>query len=206
MKSKKKTLVIVDAGHGVDTAGKQSPNTVLREYAWNRDCAKILIETLNALPGFEAYNLVPEESEIDVPLSTRVKRANNVYKAYRENYNIVLVSIHCNAHKNEWTKARGWSIYTTKGTTESDSIATSIWNAAKSKFVAQKIRADRSDGDPDYEENFYILRNTNCPAVLIENFFMTSKEDYEYLISPTSIYDCAEVIVNGLKSYYNVAI
>lgn len=204
---KKKTLVIVDAGHGFETLGKRSPNGVLREYAWNRDCAKILVECINHMPNFEAYYLVPEESETDVPLEVRVKRANNVYKIYKDKYNVVLISIHCNAFGDGKTfnNAKGWRIYTTVGKTESDSIATAIWDAAKDKFVAQKVRADWSDGDSDYEENFYILRKTSCPAVLIENFFMTNKEDYEYLISPTSIYECAEVIVDGLKSYYHVA-
>ena len=41
----------------------------------------------------------------------------------------------------------------------------------------QKIRRDYSDGDPDWEENFYILSKTQCPAVLTENFFMDNKED-----------------------------
>ena len=29
-----------------------------------------------------------------------------------------------------------------------------------------------SDGDRDWEEDFYILRKSRCPAVLTENFFM----------------------------------
>ena len=38
-------------------------------------------------------------------------------------------------------------------------------------FTLKKIRKDNSDGDPDKEYNFYILKHTQCPAVLTENFF-----------------------------------
>lgn len=202
---KKRTLVIVDAGHGKETLGKRSPNGVLREYAWNRDCAKVLIEWVNHIPFFEAYYITPEENEEDVPLKTRVERANNIYKTYSKDYNVLLISIHCNAFGDgvTWNKAHGWSIYTSKGFTESDSIATAIHSAAVAKFGKKNVGSDMSDGDPDFEENFYILRKTICPAVLIEHFFMTNREDYEYLISPDSIYDCVEVITNGLKNYYH---
>jgi N-acetylmuramoyl-L-alanine amidase len=33
------------------------------------------------------------------------------------------------------------------------------------------MRTDFSDGDADKEAHLYVLKNTNCPAVLTENFF-----------------------------------
>ena len=47
-----------------------------------------------------------------------------------------------------------------------------------------------------------ILRETSCPAVLVENMFMDNREDLQYLLSPNSIYECAEVIVDGVKRYF----
>ena len=191
--------VIIDAGHGIETPGKCSPNGLLREYAWARDCARELNLWLKNTPGFSPVLL--QKDEKDVPLPVRVKQIN---KLARSSVNSLLVSLHCNAYGNgkEWTAPRGWSIWTSSGTTKSDRIATYIWNEAYKKWG--HARKDKSDGDPDYESDFYILKNTICPAVLIENFFMTNKEDYDYLISPLSIYDCAEVVVRGLKSFYDV--
>jgi N-acetylmuramoyl-L-alanine amidase len=40
-----------------------------------------------------------------------------------------------------------------------------------------------ADGDSDKESNFYVLRNTKCPAVLTENFFQDTKKDVEFLLS-----------------------
>ena len=45
------------------------------------------------------------------------------------------------------------------------------------------MRSDRSDGDVDKEENFYILRYTNCPAILTENLFMDTEKDCRFLMS-----------------------
>ena len=101
-------------------------------------------------------------------------------------------------------KARGWSVWTTPGQTESDKVANDLYEAAVQKFTPKNLNIRQQlfpDGDPDYEEYFYVLKNTKCPAVLIENFFMDNKEDYEYLMSDESIEDCSEVIVNGLVAY-----
>ena len=40
-----------------------------------------------------------------------------------------------------------------------------------------RLRTDYTDGDPDMEADFYILRHTTAPAVLTENFFMDSHPD-----------------------------
>lgn len=62
-----------------------------------------------------------------------------------------------------------------------------------------KLREDYSDKDPDKEENFYLLKNTICPAVLIENLFMTNKEDYKTLLSEEGQDKLTRVIVNSIK-------
>lgn len=200
----KQVVVIVDAGHGTGVVGKESPNGVLKEYAWNRDCANELVVYLKSNPAFVPY-MTTAESEGDVPLQSRTAFINKIHKQH-PNQPVVVVSIHCDAYGDgkSWTDPHGWAIWTSNGTTESDSIARAIWLQARRKFGSNNVRQETVDGDPDYEAGFWILRKSSCPAVLIENFFMTNKKDYEYLISPKSIYECSEVIYNGLKSYYGV--
>ena len=67
----------------------------------------------------------------------------------------------------------------------------------------QKIRKDSSDGDPDYESNFYVLKNTNMPAVLTENFFMDCKEECKWLMTEEAKDICAKIHVEGIKKYIN---
>lgn len=49
--------------------------------------------------------------------------------------------------------------------------------------VAQRhrLRTDYSDGDPDIEKPFYILKHTYCAAVLTENDFMDSEVSLSFL-------------------------
>lgn len=97
--------------------------------------------------------------------------------------------------------ARGWSAYTSKGQTKSDTLASCMYSVAESVFAGHRIRKDMSDGDPDWEENFYILQKTKCPAVLTENFFMDNKDDVEFLLSAEGKRKVIQVHVDGIIKY-----
>ena len=100
----------------------------------------------------------------------------------------------------QWHTATGWSCYTTKGQTLSDTLSDCLYQSAKQHLTGQTIRTDYArDGDPDWEENFYILRHTHCPAVLIENFFMDNKQDLAYLLSQEGRREIIETIIDGIE-------
>ena len=61
-----------------------------------------------------------------------------------------------------------------------------------------------SDGDPDYEENFYVLKKTSCPAVLTENFFQDNKDDVEWLSSEEGKETVVEYHLRGILRYLNL--
>ena len=146
--------ILIDNGHGENTPGKRSPDGTFREYAYTREIADEVVREL-AKRGYVAERIVKES--LDVPLAERARRVNEVCARYGAN-NVLLVSIHCNAAgSGEWMNARGWSAYTTKGKTKADELANRMYDAAACFITGQKIRRDYSDGDPDWEENFYIL-------------------------------------------------
>ena len=58
-----------------------------------------------------------------------------------------------------------------------------------------------SDGDIDWEENFYILRKSLCPAVLTENFFMDLHSDLEYLQSKAGKQAVVDTHIEGIIEY-----
>ena len=97
--------------------------------------------------------------------------------------------------------ATGWSCYTCKGQTQSDKLADCLYEAAIKNFPGKRIRTDKSDGDPDWEENFYILRKSLCPAVLTENFFMDNHSDLEYLQSRAGKQAIVDTHVEGIIEY-----
>lgn len=190
--------ILIDAGHGIDTPGKRSPDGEFREYLWNREVADILYNLLLE-KGYDVDLVVTETN--DIPLSTRVRRVNEVCSRLGKD-NVLLLSIHANAAGNgDWMNAKGWSCFTTEGRTESDVVATSLYKAFEEDFKDRKIRYDRSDGDPDWEKAFYICRKTSCPAVLIENFFYDNKEECQWLLKAESKERIAKAIFKGVEYY-----
>lgn len=63
------------------------------------------------------------------------------------------------------------------------------------------MRFDFSDGDADKEDNFYILKNTNCPAILLENFFMDNQVDFDIIISEVGVEKISQTIVDAIKKF-----
>lgn len=193
--------ILIDNGHGRNTAGKRSPDGRFLEYKFNREIAeKIVADLLDR--GYDAELLVPEET--DISLQERCQRANKWYHL-SGNGTIILVSIHANAYGNgkDWTTPSGWCVYTSKGQTKADLLADHLALAAKKHLPNMKIRGDWADGDIDYEESFYILRHTLCPAVLTENGFYTNESDLAFLESHAGRQAIVDLHVEGIIDYLN---
>jgi len=194
--------ILIDNGHGIDTKGKRSPDGRLMEYAQNRLLAGRIVTALQAR-GLDASLLVPEET--DIPLPERCRRVNEWCRQLGKD-NVLLISIHCNAagRGDRWLSARGWCAYTTPGITGADALATALYTAAKAHLPGMHLRTDYTDGDPDQEAAFYILRNTSCPAVLTENLFMDNHEDCDFLLSKEGQQSLVDLHIDGIISYLGV--
>lgn len=192
-------MILFDNGHGENTPGKRSPDGKFREYLFTREIAQEAERELRKR-GYECERIV--KCAIDVSLSQRAKIVNEYCAEYGAK-NVVLISIHVNAagDGSKWMDARGVCIFTSKGKTKSDELADIYIEEADKNFIGHKIRKDYSDGDADWEENYYILMHTKCPAVLIENFFMDNKEDLAYLQSPEGKKAIVKTIVDAVTRY-----
>lgn len=211
MNNDKPLLVLLDNGHGINTPGKCSPDKSLLEYAYSREIVSRLSDALVA-PDISTHVLVPELN--DIPLSIRCARANAIYNQYKGIYNVILLSIHCNAAPGDgWSNARGWAAYTSIGVTRSDAICACLYDAAEvylkpyiDSFHSpdKKQRPIRSTTDPSkgYEQNFTIVKNTSCPAVLTENLFQNNKEDVAFLLSEEGKQAIVSLHVAGILKWY----
>ena len=190
--------ILLDPGHGIDTPGKRSPDGLFREYLFNRQVADLVLERLK-WRNIDASLVVTETN--DISLRTRAMRVNKVCDQVGKD-NVLLVSIHANAAGNgDWMNAKGWSCFTTKGETRSDELAECLYDSFERAFPDRKIRKDLQDGDRDWEENFYIISKTRCPAVLVENFFYDNKEECAFLLQEVTRIRIADAIVIGLLIY-----
>ena len=191
--------ILIDPGHGIDTPGKRSPDGLFREYLWNRQVADLILERLVSA-GVDASLVVTETN--DVTLRNRVNRVNTICNRVGAS-NVLLVSVHANAAGNgsAWMNASGWSCYTSKGKTRSDQVAECLYDAFEAEFPERKIRKDMSDGDRDWEENFYVLQKSKCPAVLLENFFYDNREECAWMLQEETKKRIASAAVKGIIKY-----
>ena len=193
--------ILIDNGHGVNTPGKRSPDGRFREYAWAREIARAIVADCKDL-GYDAELLVPEE--YDVCLSARCYRANCWCERLGKS-NFLLVSIHVNAagKGDRWYNATGWSAYTCKGQTRSDKLADCLYKQAGLWLPGHRLRMDYSDGDPDIESDFAILKKTACPAVLTENGFQDCEESLQFLESKEGKEAIIGLHVDGILDFIN---
>lgn len=189
----------IDNGHGINTPGKCSPDGVFREYKYTRKIAAAVVKHLG-YRGLNASLVTPEEYDISLRAST--ERVNTWCRQLGKK-NAICVSIHFNAHGNgsEWTLASEWAIYTSKGKTAADDLTTSIAETAKINPPAMRLRSDYSDGDIDWEEDFFILKHTLCSAVLTENGFMTNEKECRWLQTEEAIKSISKTQIEGIVRY-----
>ena len=184
--------ILIDNGHGKETPGKCSPDGRLKEYAYTREIADRLVTGLQN-EGIDAQRIVPGEN--DVALFERVRRVNAIGK------DAILVSIHCNAMGSgaEWMPANGWSVFVgNNASMNSRRLARQLAQAA----LNRKVKVRRPSPQKLYwTANFYICQKTNCPAVLVENFFQDNKEDVEFLLSEEGKQCVTNILLEGITNY-----
>lgn len=188
--------VLIDNGHGENTPGKRSPDGRLKEWAYSREIADMVVAGLRK-KGIDAERIVKEDT--DVPLSERCRRANAIYKETRKK--AILISIHCNAAGSgvSWMNARGWSVFVSNNASaNSKKLATVLCEVAESMNLQVRRPAPKQ---PYWEQNLAICRDTNCPAILTENFFQDNKEDVEYLLSREGKEVITQIHIDGIIKY-----
>lgn len=186
--------VLLDAGHGGWHDGKYM--TPPKNGKWynhgeftfyegvsNRKIAALVIDGMKAR-GIQ-YELVYHEF-MDVPLQDRVKVANKLGGD-------LFLSIHSNAGKG-----KGFEVYTSIGQTKSDAIAERFVKGFETDFPEWGVRKDVLDKDGDRERDFYVLRKTKMPAVLLELLFFDEINQAKFLMSPEGMSRIAKTIVNAL--------
>lgn len=192
--------LMIDAGHGINTKGKRSPDGRLLEYRYARRVASEVVRRL-AADGYQAGLVTPEDA--DIPLDERASRVNAWCDRMGRD-KVLLVSVHCNAAGpgDRWMNARGWEAWTSPGQTRGDLLAECLYDAAQKHLPAgTPIRTDLSDGDRDKEARFTILNRTRCAACLTENLFQDNKDDVDYLLSDEGFEAIVRLHVDGIKEY-----
>ena len=178
----------LDGGHGLKTAGKQTPDGI-KEWTLNdKVCDKITsyLSTYDC----EIIRTDNNEGNVDEELSDRVKRYSNEGVA-------AFVSIHHNAYKGDWCSATGVEIFTDNNPIAKDTeLANCIYNRLV-KYTGLKGRGIK-------KTNFVVINQNRIPAVLVEGGFMDNKKDYKVITSDEGQDAYARAVAEGLIEFLNL--
>ena len=181
----KNRIIVIDAGHGAHDPG--AAKSKVTEKSINLKVAK-LVE--GKLKKAGANVLLTRSTDKFLSLE---ERTNFAKKHYAEAF----VSIHVNSASA--TSAKGSETYfdssTNPNSAESKSLATYIQNnlVKKADMVNRGVK----------DNKFYVIRNNNIAAVLVELAFISNPDDFKKLTSDAYLEIYAEAIYQGLVQYYS---
>ncbi|WP_318616735.1 N-acetylmuramoyl-L-alanine amidase [Sporosarcina sp. YIM B06819] len=176
--------IMIDAGHGPETAGKRSPDGLLREFSFNSAVANLIQQYLME-EGLTVYFAHDEQK--DVSLAERTRYANKMQVE-------AFISIHANAYGTNWNLANGIETYAYL-TASQESLA--LASLIQRSLIMACNRTDRGVKKAD----FAVLRETNMPAVLIECGFMTHRQEAALLLQKAYRKQCAKAISFAITAW-----
>jgi N-acetylmuramoyl-L-alanine amidase len=190
-KESKTMKIMLDAGHGMNTPGKRTPDG-MREFEFNSAVAEIAKKILLEYENTQVIFAHDPIGKVDVPLAERVA------KAVKEKVDAV-VSIHANAFGDGWNDANG--IETFISDDRMPFIELELASHIQSHLIGETGRKNRGVK----RGNLYMTKVSNMiPSVLVELGFMTNREEANLLKSAAYREKCATAIVNGLVDQFKL--
>lgn len=178
-KNLNKRIIVIDAGHGGSDPGAMRENVMEKNITLN--IAKLVEEKLKQ-QGATVY--MSRNDDTFVSLSDRVLFSNNRKPD-------IFVSIHINASEKE----------------EVNGIETHYFKDDSfefSKYMHKSLISKINDKDRGiFKSRFYVIRNTEAPAVLLELGFISNEEERTFMQTKEKQEAFADAITEGIINYFN---
>lgn len=180
--------IALDAGHGINTAGKRCLKSIdpkqTREWTLNdRICDKIQ-SLLSAYEGYQLLRVDDTTGAKDIALATRVTNANKFGAD-------IYIAVHHNAGINGGSGGGVMAFTYIKVDKATASWQSDLYDAI---INATGLKGNRAT--PLSKSNLYVLRKTTMPAVLLECGFMDSTVDTPIILTEAYADKVAKAIVD----------
>ena len=190
-------LLILDAGHAKNTAGKNNAKENFYEWEFNNDM-QYKIKTRCEELGIKVFLTNPNPATAsDIALSTRASLAND-YWLRNSKPKSMLISLHANAYSNE--SARGTETYVAKNASTTSKDFAKILNDNIVKVMKGLDPASKDRGVKS--ENFTVIYKASMPSVLVEYGFYSNLEDLKILKNNKD--ELVEATVKAICDYFNI--
>lgn len=175
----------LDAGHGLKTAGKQTPDGI-KEWTLNDKVRDKVVAFLSDY-DCEIIHLDNDEGKTDESLASRVSKYINAGVS-------AVVSIHHNAFKGVWGTATGVGVFTDKNPTTADlRLADCIYG--------RLVNYTGLRGRGIQKEDWWVINQDRVPAVLVEGGFMDGTNDYKVITSDAGQTAYAKAVAEALIEF-----
>ena len=174
--------VCIDPGHGGSDSGCRSDMGL-----WESRLVLKIAQMVDAIIAPKCAVLMTRNEDTFVSLSERCRMAND-WSAD------IYVSIHLNAATSD---AHGWEVFTS-GSTVSRQLASDLAEAHADEFPEQKSRGIKQAG-------FYVLKETDMPAVLWEGGFLSNADEAEWLGQHETQVRMADALAQGIINHLGLA-
>lgn len=183
-----KLTIVVDAGHGGADGGAASADGV-QEAGLNLSVAKLLKAELEAL-GMEVIMTREDENALSA-----TKKADMAARGSIMNRPEVdgVVSVHMNKFTD--CAVHGPMAFYMEGSGEGEKLAKAVIDSVTAAIGAPARLANPGD--------YYVIRESQPVAVLVECGFLSNSEDVKLLTDPAHQKTLAKAIAAGVQSYFN---
>ena len=180
--------IALDAGHGLNVAGKQTPDGI-KEWTLNDKVRDKVVDMLKAY-DVTIVHTDKNEGKTNESLSERV----NTYKKAGV---ASVISIHHNAHTGKWNNATGVEVYVDKNCTDKDMKLANLIYARLVAYTGLKGRGVK-------KANFQVINQNSIPAVLVEGGFMDGTKDYKVITSDEGQTGYAKAVAEALIEFHSL--
>lgn len=190
-----KTCIVIDVGHGGYDPGKVGITgcyekdinlkiaTKLKSFLETEDIEVILTREGD-------YSLCPE----DDPNKKSTDMRNRI-KIIEEHKPALVVSIHQNSYSDEAIK--GAQVFYYFGSSNSRELARMIQERLVGTLDTSNRRKEKSN------DNYYLLKNSSCPAVIVECGFLSNSNECKNLETDYYQEKVAWAVYMGIVQYLN---
>jgi N-acetylmuramoyl-L-alanine amidase len=182
------TRICLDAGHGGKEPGAVGDRLTEAEVTL-RISNLVMVELMKR--GYLVSLTRPDHNYVSI--SGRIRKCNSTGSN-------LFVSVHCNASENE--KAEGMEVWYHDGS-EKGKLAAKHVHDNIIKAIKIKDRGIRADSENErFSRGIPVLRDTYCPAILIEVEFISNPAGENNLDDRDYLTKYAKAIAEGILDYF----
>jgi N-acetylmuramoyl-L-alanine amidase len=186
--------VVIDLGHGGSDPGAVNASTGLRE-ADVVLTVGLFLERMLQDNGVECMLTRVKDVDVAYPNASASEELQARCDIANEFGADLFVSIHCDSFSNP--QAQGTSTHYYASSEEGRKLAEKV----QFNLLAALGRYDRGIRTAD----FYVLKHTTCPAVLVEGAFISNPEEEQLLQTDDFRYRYAWGLWQGIESYLGIS-